>query len=740
MSHLGRAVEHVCFWSASLDGSLPDQLPVGADATACLTVTRRSWLVVDCVLAPDGTAGSDARQGTPISLTITATSPGLTTPCRTTITLDASTPAVARRLTLALPASSEHDVTLTLTARSTPPRASAGAHNATTLLVQLRSPRLLSPRSAAEMFRLARAVFNRDGWSGILRRTTLAAPRTDPQADYRRWLAAHPLTDEQLDVLRRDVQALPMPPRFSIITPVYNTEARWLRACVESVCAQVYPHWELLLVDDASTREGTRQALQDIEGRDARIRIIRRATNGHISQASNDGLAAATGEFIALLDHDDTLTPDALAEMARAITADPQLDFLYSDEDKLDEAGGRCDPFFKPDWSPEHFLNVMYTNHLMVLRRALVEAVGGFRIGYEGSQDYDLALRIITRTSRVGHVPKILYHWRKIPGSAAAEPEAKPWAVEAARRALADHVARTEPESEVLMGASRGLFRVKRPVRDQPLVSLVVLTADGQRELRGRVTRLLPHLLTSIAARTTYRHIELVIGHSVPLSPESSRALAAMTHVLVDTRPDGPFNFARALNVAARVASGEHLVLLNDDMEVVSPDWIEALLEYSQDPAIGAVGSRLLYPDGRLQHIGVVLGVNGIAAHAFHQGPPQHPGHFGSSLGPRNYSAVTAACMMTRREVFERLHGFDERLAIDFNDIDYCLRVRQQGLRVVYTPYAELYHLESSSFTERVWRPEALELMRSRWPDALERDPYYNPNLTRHFADYRLGA
>jgi len=758
LTRLQRILRHVRFRTASLEGSLPTTLDAGTRIAVPLVIPRRARLLVSVSAAtvhdspPEHTpamvtmATGNRRAATAhhVILTMTAADgEGGLELARTTMPLAVASHAVdvdmrQSVMALELPPRPASETVVTIDA-SMP--ATGEAHTtepAGPVRITLSDPRLVWPRTLREMKTLFAAVRARDGLSGALRRTVQASHELDRAADYRRWLARHRSTHETQAALRSMIAALRWRPVFSVITPVFNTEPRWLRECVASVVAQVYPHWQLVLVDDASTRPETRAMLQAIAGNDPRIQVIWRTTNGHISRASNDGLAAATGDFIALLDHDDTLAPEALARVAQRLSREPALDFIYTDEDKLDAMGGRCDPYFKPDWSPEHFLNFMYTNHLMVLRRSLVTEVGGFREGYEGSQDYDLALRIITRTSRVGHVPQVLYHWRQTAESTAGGGDAKPWAHDAARRALEDHVARTEPDSAVIALPTPGLFRVKRPVRGQPLVSLVIPTADMTRDVQGRRVRLLAHLLTSVSARTTYPRLEVVVCDNGSLCAESLVALERLPHVRMTYAAPGPFNFAHKLNRAAARATGDYLVLLNDDIEVISPDWIEALLEYAQDPQVGAVGARLLYPDGRLQHIGVLMGVGGITGHAFHQHPGGHPGYFGSARGPRNYSAVTAACLMTARRHFEVGGGFDERLAIDFNDIDYCLRLRQRGLRVVYTPYAELIHLESSSIPGRQWHPDAVQHMRHTWGPVIDHDPFYNPNLSRQFADYRL--
>jgi len=694
-------------------------------------VPRKAKLTVSCALVP--AVAHQNRDG--VLFRVEVTPPGAAAPLSAQRVVRPSTvwaDAFWQSITVDVPAVPEGDTRIVISTHIP----EGGSPDYAWALVG--EPRLLWRRSLGEMWRLFLAILRRDGWRGVFRRAAAGATAEAIQADYQRWVAAHQFTDADASALQAQTARLNTPPTFSVLTPVYNTEPRWLRACIDSVLAQAYPHWQLLLIDDASTREETRHVLAEYEGRDPRIIVIRLQENGHISRASNAGLDRATGDYIALLDHDDVLTPDALGEMALAIAADPSLDFVYSDEDKLDEAGGRCDPYFKPDWSPELFLHFMYTNHLMVLRRRLVESVGRFRVGYEGSQDFDLALRVITQSARVGHVPKILYHWRKIAESTASDAGAKPWALDAARRALTDHVARTEPDSRVLDGAAPGLFRVKRPIAGQPLVSLVITTDDRSRDLNGRVIALLPHLLRSIVQKTTYANYELVIADNGKLSDGTRDVLAGIPHRRAVYTINGAFNFAHKLNFAASHARGEHLVILNDDIEVISSEWLTALLEYSQDPAVGAVGARLLYPDGRLQHIGMVLGVCGVAAHAFHQASGHHPGYAGSAFGPRNYSAVTGACLMTRTNVFKQLGGFNERLAIDFNDVDYCLRVRQAGYRIVYTPYAELYHLESGTISDRVWNPAETDYMKATWASVIARDPYYNPNLTREFPDYRL--
>ena len=573
----------------------------------------------------------------------------------------------------------------------------------------------------------------------LLRTTGISGD--NPEA-YQRWAARNTRDEPSLEALAAEVSALPRQPLISIITPVYNTEPRWLRACIESVRRQVYPHWELCLCDDASPSPETIQTLREYEG-DERIRVRYLPANGGISTASNAALEMARGDYIALLDHDDELTPDALAEVVTHINAWPAADVFYSDEDKLDMAGERCDPYFKPDWSQEHFLSCMYTCHFMVVRRTMMDAIGGFRTGYEGAQDYDLLLRIMERTAAVHHVPRVLYHWRKLPQSTASAGQAKPWALDAGKLALEDYVRRTGLDAEVLPGGAPGVYRVRRAIRGRPLISLVIPTAGKLRRVGTTSVDVLAQAIRSVIEKTTYDNYELIVvvgGNSPPeaLPDTTTRALEGTRHRIVRLDRLGLFNFSASINAGAVAASGDHLLLFNDDLEVIDGGWMSAMLEYSQEPEVGAVGAKLLYPDGRLQHIGIVLGVVGLAAHAFHQHPGVSPGYGGSAIMARNYSAVTAACMMTRRTVFDEAGRFDEKLPTDFNDVDYCLRLRAAGYRVVYTPWAQLYHHESASFGARQQDMGELAEMRRRWAAVIDSDPYYNPNLTREFPDYRL--
>ena len=539
---------------------------------------------------------------------------------------------------------------------------------------------------------------------------------------------------------RAEVHHLPARPRISVITPVYNVDAEWLRRCVDSVRAQWYPYWELCLCDDGSTREETRAALAAYQGLDPRIKVIRSDGNLGIAAASNRAAEFATGEWLALLDHDDELAPDALLCVARAVGGQPELDVLYTDEDKIDEAGRYGDHYFKPDWSPEHLQSVMYLLHMLVVRKRLFWDVGGFRPEFDGAQDYDLALRLTGRTNRIGHIPKVLYHWRMIAGSAAAEVDAKPAALNAGQRALEDFVRREKLPAAVEPGLLPGLFRVKYRVAGRPKVTLVIIASNQVALLPGRGRGLMvDNFARSIVDRTEYANYEILVAHDGNLPLETVRRLRDMGCRLEEyPGPRKPFSFAHKANWSLRQARTELVVLLNDDMAVIDGGWLEALLEYAQQPWVGAVGGKLVYPDGRLQHAGVVLGVGEGqgAMHVYHGFPRDFVGYNAFTHVVRNYSAVTGACLATRMSVFEEMGGFDEQYGVDYNDTDYCLSLIERGYRIVYTPYCELYHFEGQSMPRRGQATAELGSFRTKWAKYLDADPHYNVNLSRTRFDF----
>jgi GT2 family glycosyltransferase len=437
---------------------------------------------------------------------------------------------------------------------------------------------------------------------------------------------------------------------------------------------------------------------------------------------------------VAFLDHDDEISPDALVEVVAHLNEHPDTDFMYSDEDKLELDGTRTVPYFKPAWSPEHFLTNMYTCHLMVVRRSLIESIGGFRPGFEGAQDYDLVLRVIERTARIGHVAKVLYHWRRIPESTAGREDAKPFANDAGRKALQEYADRNRLDAEVVPGDFRYLYRVRFAVRGEPLVS-IVLPAMPVGSRSDALIRACEATARTIAAGTAYRPIEVLL----PVADD--RSLEGATKLLgpLPYRPVrvGPDHIARAgqANVTAAAATGEHLLFMDWGLQAAEPQWLNALLEYSQQRAIGAVGAKLLHPDGSLKHIGIVLGVNGVAARPFDRHPRSSLGYWGTAIAVRNYSAVSGLCMMTRRDVFQQVGGFREEMR-SLADVDYCLSVTSKGYRIVFTPHAELTHDDPRPAPPAAAQDEDAVTLRSRWASRLSRDPFYNVNLSRTSPDY----
>jgi GT2 family glycosyltransferase len=525
-------------------------------------------------------------------------------------------------------------------------------------------------------------------------------------------------------------------PRFSIVTPVYDPPPAVLRSMLQSVRDQSFGDWEHCIVDDCSTAGHVRRILDKAARDDPRVRVSYRSDNGGIVAASNDALGMASGEFVALLDHDDELTPDALELVDEAIAAHPDADYVYSDEDKIDENGRREQTFLKPDWSPERLRTQMYTCHLSVLRRTLVDEAGGFRAEFNGSQDWDLVLRVTERARDVVHVPKVLYHWRTLTTSAAGGGEAaKPWAFAAGTRAIQAHCDRTGFEAVVEHDTAHpGIYHLHPRLRDAPLVSIVIPTGGQVRDVRGEPTVLIRHCLESITTSSTYDNYEIVVVVDDRLDRstlDSVRSIAGDRLTLVTCDP--PFNFSYRINCGVLRASGEHVLLLNDDMEVVTVDWLERLLMYSRAPGVGAVGAKLLFGDGTLQHAGVVFDKVG-PGHIYRRFAGDHGGYFNMLRAANNFQAVTGACLMSRRSVFETVGGLSTQLPLNFNDIDYCLKVGRLGLRIVFDPDTTLYHFESSSRSAEVSAWE-VELLHERHGGVVP-DPYYNPGFLTTSLNY----
>ncbi|MCU0524752.1 MAG: tetratricopeptide repeat protein [Elainella sp. Prado103] len=568
-----------------------------------------------------------------------------------------------------------------------------------------------------------------------------AARQPQSQADaYERWMAIHTPTPDQLEVMRSNLAELTHRPVISVIMPVYNPSIAFLQAAIRSVCDQVYPDWELCIADDASADLEVLELLNQWALADSRIKVVFRAENGHIAAASNSALALATGQYVAFLDQDDQLAPEALYEVVSLLNQHPEADLIYSDEDKLDTDGKRQYPFFKPDWCPDSFLSRMYTCHLGVYRRDLVEAIGGFRLGFAGSQDYDLVLRLTEQTNRIFHLPKVLYHWRMHPTSTASSAATKPYAAEAAQRAIQEALQRRgELVRTVEMNPEfPGVYIPRFEIREHQRVSIIIPTRN--------FGEMLDRCLQSIFDQTTYPNYEVILIDNGSQELETQRVLEKWQQIdrVHCHRCDIPFNYSKLNNLAVPQSQGHYLLFLNNDTEVITPDWIEAMVEQAQRPAIGAVGALLLYPDQTVQHAGVVLGIGDIAGHSHKYYRLGDHGYFSQLVSVNNYSAVTAACLLCRREVFEQVGGFDEAIAVAFNDVDFCLKLKQQGYRNLYLPHVMLYHHESKSrgiedTLEKQQRfTQELELMKARWQGVLRQDECYSPHLSLTREDYSL--
>jgi GT2 family glycosyltransferase len=518
-------------------------------------------------------------------------------------------------------------------------------------------------------------------------------------------------------------------PRFSVVTPVYETPADVLWSMLESVRNQRFGDWELCLVDDGSVAPHVRTVLEQVAAEDPRVRVHLRPENGGIVAASNDAVGMASGEFVALLDHDDKLHPDALALVDAAIGDDAEVDYVYTDEDKIDERGRHASPFLKPDWSPERMRTQMYTCHLSVIRRTLIEAVGGFDAEFEGAQDWDLVLRVSERARRVVHVPRVLYHWRAIATSAAAGEDVKPWAFEAGRAAVQAHCQRIGLAARVERDTGdAGVYHLEPQLRSEPSVSIVIPTRGQTREVRYQPTVLVENCVRSIVERSTYENFEIVVvaNAAAPTAVlDTLRDLAGDRLSVVDY--DRPFSFSEKINTGAVRSGGEHLLLLNDDIEVATPDWIERLVMYSDLEGVGAVGGRLLLEDGRLQHGGVGF-EGGLPGHPYYGWAGDAAGYANALKIARNLLAVTGACLMTPRELFDEVGGLSTAFPVNYNDVDYCLKLRALGHRVVYDPDLAMLHFESSSRSSDVadWEKQ---LLLDRWAPLTNPDPYSNPYL-----------
>jgi len=546
---------------------------------------------------------------------------------------------------------------------------------------------------------------------------------------------------EQIPAL---LDALGHKPLVSVVMPTYNTAPVFLRACIDSVLGQSYPHWELCIADDASPMPHVREILSAYQAKDARIKLCFREQNGHISHASNSALALATGEFVALLDHDDELAPHALLFVAQAINQTPDAQVLYSDEDKLNKNGERCDVHFKSDWNPDLFFSQNYVSHLGVYRHALLQSIGGFRPGLEGSQDQDLLLRCLPHISgqQIVHIPKVLYHWRTVEGSTALGANEKCYTTQAGVKALTDYFAANGPNGvKVDAGLIPNTYKLSWPIpQPAPLVSLLIPTRD-----RKEITEV---AVRSILDKTTYPNFEILILDNGSTEPQTLHWFDAIQHQdkrVKVLRYDHPFNYSAINNFGAKKARGSILGLVNNDVEIISPDWLTEMVGHASRADVGCVGAKLYYSNNTLQHAGVIIGLGGVAGHSHKHAHRSSTGYFHRLVLTQALSAVTAACLLVRKTIYREVMGLDEKnLAVAFNDIDFCLKVMQAGYRNIWTPYAELYHYESISRgaedtpEKQIRFQTEVIYMKEKWGDTLAGDPFYSPNLTLDREDFSI--
>lgn len=558
--------------------------------------------------------------------------------------------------------------------------------------------------------------------------------------DYAGWISVFGRLDDSVRLsMRKKISVLRDRPKISIIMPVFNPPIKFLEEAIESIRNQIYQDWELCIADDASTDSGVRQLLEKYLDVDSRIKVAFRKNNGHISAASNTALELATGKYIALVDNDDLLAEDALYHVVEAINVNPDAALFYSDEDKLSDQGERIDPYFKSDWNPALFLGHNLITHLGVYKTDIVRKIGGFRIGYEGAQDYDLAARFIDeiKPEQIIHIPKILYHWRILPGSTAMSIDGKPYAVTAGEKSVSDHLKRRGVSARVESVGYGHRIQYQLP-SVLPKVSIIIPTRNAG--------TLVKNCINSIYQKTTYQNFEVILVDN----NSDDRQSISIFHDLENKystlriiRDENPFNYSAINNRAVQLVNGDYVLLLNNDIEVLTPGWLDEMVGIAIQPDTGAVGARLLYPDKTIQHAGIILGIAGWAGHA-HKGYPDTSLGYVARLGlMQEFSAITGACLLVSRDKYLQVGGLNEtELKIACNDVDFCLKLKSAGYRNIWTPHASLFHHESATrghdnTPEKKQRFEQeVAYMWMHWPALMQKDPAYNPNLTLDFEDF----
>lgn len=550
------------------------------------------------------------------------------------------------------------------------------------------------------------------------------------KGQYGTWLKENKVTRQELK--RQRNTTFPEDIRISIVVPLYRTDKYLLKELINSVLAQTYGNWELCLSDGSGKDSPIREALEEYQKKDSRIRVVFHEEQLKISENTNAAIQIATGNYIAFADHDDTLAEEALYQMAAEISRHPDTKLLYSDEDVIDIKGKRLIPHFKPDYNPDYLCCVNYICHLVVVKKELLDRVGLLRKEYDGSQDYDFLLRCTENTQNIRHIPKILYHWRSHEGSTAGNPDDKPYAVIAGEKALAAHYERLGIKAQVEYTGNPVVFRTRFEIKGNPKVSILIPSKDHTEDLEK--------CISSIMEKSTWKNIQIIV---IENNSEEEKTFHYYEEVqkrypaVQVVTWEGPFNYSAINNFGAKYADGDFLLLLNNDTEVITPDWLESMMGYCQRGDVGIVGAKLLYPDNTVQHAGVVVGIAGFAGHILTGYDQNAPGYLWRLQTAQDESAVTGACLMVKRSVFDELQGLDESFAVALNDIDFCLRARDLGKLVVFTPEARLYHYESKSRgmentdAKKARFQKEVDHFRERHGEFLKAgDPYYNPNLS----------
>ena len=590
----------------------------------------------------------------------------------------------------------------------------------------------LSPYTIQKGFRYLKHYGPKEFWIRL-------HERFEPEeVPYGPWYQAYVPDQETLEAQKK--HKFDYRPLISIAVPAYQTPVEFLKQMIESLISQTYPEWELCIANASPDNEEMQRVLADYSAKDSRVRFCNLKENLGIAENTNRAFSMAKGEFMGLLDHDDLLAPNALYEIVQALQDHPQADALYTDEDKVTtELDEHFQPHLKPDFNLDLLRSNNYICHFFVVRRSIVEKAGGFRKEFDGAQDYDFIFRCTENAREVLHVPEILYHWRTHKASTADNPASKMYAFEAGKRAIEANLERTGTKGVVSHTQDLGFYHVKYPVQGKPLVSVIIPNKDEKETLQT--------CMEMLNNNTSYQNFEIIIIENNSTTDEIFRYYKELSkdpriHLL---RWGKEFNYSAINNFGVAHAKGEYLLFLNNDIKSINPDWMEELLGVCQRPEVGGVGAKLLYPDDTIQHAGCVVGMGGIAGHMFVDMPADRTGYLHKASLLQDMSAVTAACLMMKKEVFEEAGGFTEELAVAFNDVDLCLKVRKNNHLIVYDPYAKLYHMESKTrgaedSKEKVRRFQTeIEYMRCHWLDILKNgDPYYNKNLSLTKWNYSL--